>query len=190
MRAAGAAIEATDLVIGGQVGTAFCSVRPPGHHAEREAAMGFCFFNNVAVGIRHALDVHGLTRVALIDFDVHHGNGTQAYFEADGGLFYASSHQSPCYPGTGQEWERGAANNVVNAPLAPGSGSAAFRNAWAGVIIPALDRFAPELLMVISPEPLSLATRPAARVCAFAWNAAFNVVMSAASVPVAVKHRC
>jgi acetoin utilization deacetylase AcuC-like enzyme len=109
--------------------------------------MGFCLFSNAAVAARHA-QASGLTRVAVVDFDVHHGNGTQDIFYADPSLFYGSSHQFPCYPGTGSEHERGVADNVVNAPLAPGSTGAEFRAAWADKILPALDRFAPELLIV------------------------------------------
>jgi acetoin utilization deacetylase AcuC-like enzyme len=110
--------------------------------------MGFCLFNNAAVAALHARARWGVQRVAVVDFDVHHGNGTQAMFAADKDLFYASSHQHPCYPGTGQAWERGAANNVVNAPLRPDSDSAAFRAAWSNTILPELDRFAPGLLIV------------------------------------------
>ncbi|MDE8344510.1 MAG: histone deacetylase family protein, partial [Acidocella sp.] len=110
--------------------------------------MGFCLFNNAAVAAMHARVQWGLKRVAVVDFDVHHGNGTQAMFESDAGLFYASSHQSPCYPGTGQVWEQGVANNIVNAPLKPGDGSVAFRAAWERTILPALENFAPELLII------------------------------------------
>jgi acetoin utilization deacetylase AcuC-like enzyme len=110
--------------------------------------MGFCLFGNAAVAAMHARARWGLTRVAVVDFDVHHGNGTQAMFAADPALFYASSHQHPCYPGTGMANERGAAGNIVNAPLAPGSGSAAFRAAWSDILLPALDAFAPEMLIV------------------------------------------
>jgi len=126
LRAAGAAIAAVDAVLGGETKRAFCAVRPPGHHATRDTAMGFCLFNNVALAALHALEAHGLERVAIADFDVHHGNGTQAMFAADADLFYASSHQHPCYPGTGEASERGSANNIVNAPLRPGSDGAAF----------------------------------------------------------------
>ena len=147
LRAAGAVSAAVDAVVTGAAKNAFCAVRPPGHHAEVSRAMGFCLFNNVAIGAEHARAVHGLARVAVVDFDVHHGNGTQHSFERDPGLFYASSHQSPCYPGTGDEGERGVAN-VVNAELAPGAGSEAFRNAYETRILPALAAFAPELVIL------------------------------------------
>ncbi|MDP7668342.1 MAG: histone deacetylase family protein [Rhodospirillales bacterium] len=146
LRAAGAVTAAVDAVVTGAAKNAFCAVRPPGHHAEASRAMGFCLFNNVAIGAEHARAVHGLARVAVIDFDVHHGNGTQHSFERDPGLFYASSHQSPCYPGTGGEGEHGV-GNVVNAELAPGAGSDAFRRAYEVRILPALAAFAPELVI-------------------------------------------
>jgi acetoin utilization deacetylase AcuC-like enzyme len=148
LRATGALCAAVDAVLTGDARTAFCAVRPPGHHAEAARAMGFCLFNNVAVAAEHARTDHGLARVAVVDFDVHHGNGTQHAFENDRNLFYASSHQSPCYPGTGAESERGVAGNVVNAELAPGSGSEAFRTAYGQRILPMLRDFAPELLIV------------------------------------------
>jgi acetoin utilization deacetylase AcuC-like enzyme len=110
--------------------------------------MGFCLFNNAAVAALHARARWGVRRVAVVDFDVHHGNGTQAMFAADPDLFYASSHQSPCYPGTGESWERGVANNIINVPLRPRDGSAAFRAAWSDTILPALDAFAPGLLII------------------------------------------
>jgi acetoin utilization deacetylase AcuC-like enzyme len=148
LRAAGAAVAAVDAVMEGWARAAFAAVRPPGHHAEPARPMGFCLFNNAAVAALHARARWGVQRVAVVDFDVHHGNGTQAMFAADKDLFYASSHQHPCYPGTGQAWERGTANNVVNAPLRPGSDSAAFRAAWSNTILPELDGFAPGLLIV------------------------------------------
>jgi acetoin utilization deacetylase AcuC-like enzyme len=132
----------------GWASAAFAAVRPPGHHAEPARAMGFCLFNNAAVAAHHARARWGLRRVAVVDFDVHHGNGTQAMFAADPALFYASSHQSPCYPGTGRREERGCAGNIVNVPLRPGSGGAEFRAAWEGEILPALGSFAPELLII------------------------------------------
>ena len=147
LRAAGAAVAAVDAVIAGEASNAFCAVRPPGHHAEPDRSMGFCLFNNVAIGALRARVVHGLSRVAVVDFDVHHGNGTQAMFERDRSLFYASTHQSPLYPGTGARGERGV-GNIVNVPLPPMAGSAEFRRGVEASILPALDAFAPELVMV------------------------------------------
>jgi len=148
LRAAGAAVMGVDAVMEGWARSAFAAVRPPGHHAEAQRPMGFCFFNNAAVAALHARVRWGVKRVAVVDFDVHHGNGTQDIFESDPDLFYASSHQSPCYPGTGDASERGTANNILNVPLRPGDGSAAFRLAWGREIIPELDRFAPGLLII------------------------------------------
>ena len=132
----------------GGVRTAFAAVRPPGHHATPGIPGGFCLFNNVAVGARHAQAKYGVARVAILDFDVHHGQGTQAVVEPDPTLFYASTHQYPLYPGTGSAREHGIANNVVNVPLAPGAGGMEFRAAWGDRILPALAAFAPELVMV------------------------------------------
>ena len=146
--AAGAVIAAVDGVLKGRARTAFAAVRPPGHHATPDVPGGFCLFNNVAIGAMHARAVYGVRRVALIDFDVHHGQGTQAVVEPDPDLFYASTHQYPLYPGTGSARERGVAGNVVNVPLPAGSGSAAFRAAWSDRLLPALDDFAPELVIV------------------------------------------
>src|SRR5271165_726235 len=148
LRAAGAAVAGVDAVMEGWARAAFAAVRPPGHHAEPSRPMGFCLFNNAAVAALHARARWGVQRVAVVDFDVHHGNGTQAMFAADQDLFYASSHQHPCYPGTGEAWERGVAENIVNAPLLPRDGSAAFRAAWSNIILPALDTFAPGLLII------------------------------------------
>jgi len=148
LRAAGAAVAAVDAVVEGWARAAFAAVRPPGHHAEPARPMGFCLFNNAAIAALHARARWGIQRVAVVDFDVHHGNGTQAIFAADPDLFYASSHQHPCYPGTGEVWERGAADNIVNVPLRPGSDGAAFRAAWSDTILPELDVFAPGLLIV------------------------------------------
>jgi len=145
LRAAGAAVQATDLVIAGSTKTAFCSVRPPGHHAERSAAMGFCFFNNVAVGIRHALDVHGLERVALIDFDVHHGNGSEDIFRGDERVLMCSIFEKGLYPFNG---EQSVGPNMVNVGLPSRSGSDAFRAAVAEHWIPALDAFAPQMIYI------------------------------------------
>lgn len=148
LRAAGGAIDAVDRVMRGEDNSAFVAVRPPGHHAEPARAMGFCLFNSVAIAAAHARAEWCLERVCVCDFDVHHGNGTQDAFWSAPGLFFASSHQSPCYPGTGEAHERGAANTIANAPLPPGSGSAEFRRAWADVLLPALDAFAPQLVLV------------------------------------------
>lgn len=148
LRAAGAAIEAVDLVMRGDANSAFVATRPPGHHAEPGRAMGFCLFNNVAVAAHHARAKWGLNRIAVADFDVHHGNGTQAEFWNEPELFFASSHQSPCYPDTGFPEERGVANNIANVPLPPGSGTVEFRRAWSETLLPAIDRFGPELLIV------------------------------------------
>ncbi|HVZ10476.1 histone deacetylase family protein [Rhodopila sp.] len=147
-RAAGGAVKAVDAVMEGWARAAFAAVRPPGHHAEPARAMGFCLFNNVAVAAAHARAQWGIERVAVVDFDVHHGNGTQAMFAADPNLFYASSHQSPCYPGTGMPSEHGVAGNIVNATLRARDGSQAFRSAWAETILPTLDAFAPGLLII------------------------------------------
>jgi acetoin utilization deacetylase AcuC-like enzyme len=147
LRAAGAVVAAVDAVVAGEAANAFCAVRPPGHHAEFARAMGFCLFNNVAVGARRARQVHRLERVAAIDFDVHHGNGTQAIFEDDPHFFYASTHQWPLYPGTGGRNETGV-GNIVNAPLRPMAGSAEFRTAVNELILPALEDFRPDLIMI------------------------------------------
>jgi acetoin utilization deacetylase AcuC-like enzyme len=148
LRAAGAAVLGVDMVMRGAVANAFAAVRPPGHHAEPSRPMGFCLFNNAGVAAQHARVAHGLKRVAVVDFDVHHGNGTQSLFAQNPELFYASSHQSPFYPGTGDAWERGIANNIINVPLRARDSSNEFRNAWAGEIIPALNAFSPELLVI------------------------------------------
>jgi acetoin utilization deacetylase AcuC-like enzyme len=148
LRAAGAVIAGIDAVASGEARNAFAAVRPPGHHAEPDEAMGFCLFSNVAVAAQHARARHGFRRIAVIDFDVHHGNGTQAAFEADAELFFASTHQWPLYPGTGLPQERGVANNVLNVPLPPRTGGDAFREAFAGAVIPALDRFRPDFVLI------------------------------------------
>jgi acetoin utilization deacetylase AcuC-like enzyme len=147
LRAAGAVAAAVDAVVAGDAERAFCAVRPPGHHAEPNRPMGFCVFNNVAIGALRARKVHGVARVAVVDFDVHHGNGTEARFAADPTLFYASTHQSPLYPGTGAASETGV-GNIVNLPLRPMSGSNEFREGMSRVVLPALAEFAPELVMI------------------------------------------
>ncbi|MEM6906929.1 MAG: histone deacetylase family protein, partial [Pseudomonadota bacterium] len=146
-RAAGANIAAVEAVMAGETKAAFACLRPCGHHAEHDRAMGFCLFNSVAVGARHAVEELGLKRVAIVDFDVHHGNGTQDIFEADGRVFFGSSHQSPLYPGTGAASETGV-GNIVNAPLRPLSGGREMRDAYQNRILPALRAFEPELLMI------------------------------------------
>ncbi|MEQ9640108.1 MAG: histone deacetylase family protein [Alphaproteobacteria bacterium] len=147
LRAAGAVCAAVDAVLAGEARNAFCAVRPPGHHAEPNRAMGFCLFNSVAVGALHARAAHGVTRIAVIDFDVHHGNGTQAAFQADPDLVYVSSHQSPLYPGTGAASETGV-GNIHNAPLPPFAGSKQFRDAYERELLPVLRSFAPELVLI------------------------------------------
>ncbi|HXM83022.1 MAG TPA: histone deacetylase family protein [Burkholderiales bacterium] len=144
LRAAGAAVLATDLVLQGKASSAFCAVRPPGHHACRARPMGFCIFNNVAVAARHAVQAHGIQRVAIIDFDVHHGNGTEDIFEDDEHVLMASTFQHPFYPYSGTE---SPAPNMVNIPLAAGAGSRQFRDAVKEAWIPALNRFRPELIL-------------------------------------------
>ncbi|HLU12498.1 MAG TPA: histone deacetylase family protein [Arenimonas sp.] len=147
LHAAGAAVAAVDAVLAGEDRLAFCAVRPPGHHAEAGRAMGFCLFNSVAVAAAHAVMEHGLRRVSIVDFDVHHGNGSQAIFQDEARVQYLSSHQSPLFPDTGLAHERGM-NNIRNAPLPAGSGGEAFRAAWREILLPALEAFRPELLLV------------------------------------------
>ncbi len=147
LRAAGAAIASVDALLEGKADRAFCATRPPGHHATRDTAMGFCLFNQIAVAAAHAIEHHGLARVAIADFDVHHGNGTQDIFAANPKVLYLSSHQSPLYPGTGAANEHGV-GNIVNAPLPPNAGSDAFRIAWARTLLPAIDSFRPELILI------------------------------------------
>jgi acetoin utilization deacetylase AcuC-like enzyme len=148
LRAAGGACAAVDAVITGEARNVFVATRPPGHHAEPATPMGFCLFSNVAIAARHAQAAHGLAKVAVMDFDVHHGNGTQAAFWDVPSLLYTSTHQMPLYPGTGAVGETGIANNIVNAPLAPRSDGVAFREAMEARILPAIDAFAPDLLII------------------------------------------
>ncbi len=147
-RAAGAAVAAVDAVLGGEAKRAFCCMRPPGHHAEPRRAMGFCLFDNVAIGALHARHAHGVGRIAIFDFDVHHGNGTQAIFWDDPDTLYCSTHQWPLYPGTGSESETGVAGNVLNRTFPPGTGSAVWREVVAEEMLPAVEAFAPELVMI------------------------------------------
>jgi acetoin utilization deacetylase AcuC-like enzyme len=145
--AAGAVCQAVNDVIGRQCDRAFCAVRPPGHHAFPSHAEGFCLFNNIFIGALHAQAAHGLERVAILDFDVHHGNGSDAMARRHPGIFYGSTHQWPLYPGTGLP-EDDIPGRVVNVPLSAGDGGAAFRDAWSRVILPQLDAFAPQLIMI------------------------------------------
>ncbi|WP_458096956.1 histone deacetylase family protein [Roseomonas sp. WA12] len=147
LRAAGAGVEAVDCVMRGEFPRAFCAVRPPGHHAEPDTAMGFCLFSSAAVAARHAQAAHGVERVVVLDFDVHHGNGTQAAFWDEPSLMLASSHQSPLYPGTGAASETGA-GNILNVPLAARTDGPAFRRVWEREILPAVQAFNPDLVIV------------------------------------------
>ncbi len=147
-RAAGAAVAAVDAIYAGEAKNAFVAARPPGHHATPDRAMGFCFFNTAAVAALHARAVHGAKRVAVVDFDVHHGNGTEAAFWQDEDAFYASSHEFPQYPGTGRASDRGAFDNVANAPLPSGSGGSEFQRAWGKQLLPALADFGPDFIVV------------------------------------------
>jgi acetoin utilization deacetylase AcuC-like enzyme len=149
--APGAVISAVDAVAGGILKNAFCAVRPPGHHAESGRVMGFCLFNNVAIGARHALDRHGFGRVAIVDWDVHHGNGTQEIFYRDPSVFYFSLHQYPFYPGTGARDERGAGDGyeyTLNVPLPAGSGHDEYLDAFRRDILPAIDAYRPGMIFV------------------------------------------
>jgi len=147
LRGSGAACFAIDQIIAGRAKNAFCATRPPGHHAEAGIAMGFCLLNHAAVAARHAQAVHGIERIAILDFDVHHGNGTQAIFQDSPEVLYVSSHQMPLYPGTGHENDTGC-GNILNLPLPPHSGSKEFRSAWSSGGLPALERFRPELVII------------------------------------------
>jgi acetoin utilization deacetylase AcuC-like enzyme len=147
-RAAGGAVRAVDLVLSGEVRNAFVAARPPGHHAERETPMGFCLFGNVAVAAKHALVHHGLTRVAVVDFDVHHGNGTQDLLEDEPRALFVSSHQFPLWPGTGTADETGPHDTILNVPLAPGTGSEGFRRIYEEKVFPRVADFRPDLILV------------------------------------------
>lgn len=147
-RAAGGAVRAVDLVMSGEAQNAFIATRPPGHHAERETTMGFCLFGNIAVAAKHALDHHGLSRVAIVDFDVHHGNGTQDLLEDDARALFVSSHQFPLWPGTGTADDTGPHDTILNLPLAPGTGSEGFRKIYEDKVFPAVTAFKPDLLLI------------------------------------------
>ncbi|MFZ5964065.1 histone deacetylase family protein [Thalassococcus sp. BH17M4-6] len=147
-RGVGAAIKAVDMVLGGEVGNAFCATRPPGHHAEKATAMGFCLFGTAAIAAKHALERQGLDRVAVVDFDVHHGNGTQDLLWNESRALAVTSQQMPLWPGTGQPSERGAHDNILNVPLPPESGGAEMRAAYEGQVFPRLRDFKPELIIV------------------------------------------
>ena len=148
LRAAGGAVQAVDEVMEKRAANAFVAVRPPGHHTETARAMGFCLFNNAAIAARHAQKQHGAERVAVVDFDVHHGNGSQDIFWSDATVMYCSTHQMPLYPGTGAAGERGEHDTIVNAPLRPGDGGAQFRSAFETVILPRLRDFRPDLIVI------------------------------------------
>jgi len=148
LRAAGGGAYAVDEVMAGRVSNAFVATRPPGHHTETARPMGFCLFNNAAIAARHAQKRYGIDRAAVVDFDVHHGNGSQDIFWSDKTVMYCSTHQMPLYPGTGARSERGEHDTVVNAPLSPGDGGAKFREAFENVILPRLRDFRPELIVI------------------------------------------
>jgi len=148
LRAVGGMTAAIDAVLDGEVANAFVAMRPPGHHAERAQPMGFCLFSNVAIGALHALEVHGLERVAILDFDVHHGNGTQDILWKESRIHFASTHQMPLFPGTGARQERGAYLQVKNVPLSAGTGTAEMQDAWDGEIFPWVRDWSPELILV------------------------------------------
>ena len=147
-RAAGGVLRAVDIVLSGEAKNAFVAVRPPGHHAETQTAMGFCLFGNIALGAKHALDFHGLKRVAVIDFDVHHGNGTQELLWDESRCLTFTSQQMPLWPGTGSKEEQGNFNNIVNIPLSPGSSGVLMREKYEMLVFPALQEFKPELILV------------------------------------------
>ncbi len=147
MRAIGAAQHAVDCVARGEATNAFCAVRPPGHHAESAKAMGFCLFDTIAIAARYAQQAHGMDRIAIVDWDVHHGNGTQAIFWSDPTVLYASTHQMPLFPGTGAPSETGV-GNIFNAPLSPGDGTAEFKQAFGERILPAVRDYAPDLILI------------------------------------------
>ena len=147
-RASGGVVRGVDAVFGGTARNAFIAARPPGHHAETATAMGFCFFNHIAIAARYAQAMHGVSRVAILDWDVHHGNGTEEIFWADASVLYASTHQSPLFPGTGALTDRGEHDTIVNVPLREGTSSAGFRQAMQGIVLPRLEAFRPELILI------------------------------------------
>lgn len=148
LRAVGGNVKAVDMVMNRDVGNAFVACRPPGHHAETQTPMGFCFFGSVVIAAKHALEAHGLSRVAIIDFDVHHGNGTQDLVWNDDRIFFASSHQMPLYPGSGHAHEVGAHGQILNLPLEPMTGGKIMRQKYENIVFPAVDSFKPELLLI------------------------------------------
>lgn len=148
LRGVGGAIHAVDEVMQGRVDNAFSATRPPGHHAERTRAMGFCFFNSAAIAARHAQSTYGIERVAIIDWDVHHGNGIQDIFWNDASVLYASTHEAPLFPGTGAASERGEHDTILNLPLQAGTGPEAFREAFETALLPRVRAFAPELIII------------------------------------------
>lgn len=148
LRGVGGNVRAVDMVLAGEVQNAFAACRPPGHHAERETAMGFCLFGNVAIAAKHALEHHGLSRVAVVDFDVHHGNGTQDLLWDEERALFCSTHQMPLYPGSGAASEQGAFGQILNSPLDPGSGGQAMRAVYDGCVFPAVRAFQPELILI------------------------------------------
>lgn len=148
LRGAGGAMQAVDLVLSGEAGNVFVGCRPPGHHAEKTRAMGFCLLGNVAIAARHALERHGLSRVAIVDFDVHHGNGTQDILWEEERVRFVSLHQAPLFPGTGRPDERGAHGQITNLPLPPGSDGSLMRQKMEAEVLPMLDAYAPELVLL------------------------------------------
>lgn len=148
LRGVGGAVRAVDEVLGGKATNAFVATRPPGHHAERDRAMGFCFFNNAAIAARHAIEAHGLERVAIVDWDVHHGNGTQNIFWDDPAVLYCSTHEAPLFPNTGDMGERGEHGNIVNIPLTPGTNGRTYREIFDLMVLPRVDSFKPDLVII------------------------------------------